>query len=416
MRVTRADRSPGSAGSLRAAAGGLVALTLATFVAVTTEMVPVGLLPQISSDLDVTESVAGLLVTVYAFMVAALAVPLTIGTRRLPRKGLLMGTLIAYTVSNSLVALAPSFALVAAGRALGGIAHALFFSLSIAYGSRLVAPQFTGRALALVTAGASAGFVLGVPLSTTLGNAVGWRNAFAVLAGGCALATVLVATLLPGVSSDDAPPADHSRRDRRAALTVVTGTNALTYLAQYTIYTYVSLLLLGTGLHEAAVGPVLLGLGALGMVGTAVAASFLDRAPRRGTLAVHALMAAALLAIGLVFPARAEVLVAVAAWSGAFGAMASVFQTAAIRTRGASPDVIGALVNATANIGIGGGAALGAAVLSGPGLGTLPFVAAALAAVSLVVVLVARRAFPSRPEPAQTSDVQETPASPRTEI
>ena len=174
--MTRADPTTWRPGTVREAAGGLVALTLATFVAITTELVPVGLLPQISSDLEVTESVAGLLVTVYAFMVAALAIPLTLGTRRLPRKGLLLVTLVAYTVSNALVGIAPSFGLVAAGRAVGGIAHALFFSLSIGYASRLVLPQVTGRALALVTAGASAGLVLGVPLSTALGIAVGWRN------------------------------------------------------------------------------------------------------------------------------------------------------------------------------------------------------------------------------------------------
>ena len=109
-------------------------------------------------------------------------------------------------------------------------------------------------------------------------------------------------------------------------------------------------------------------------------------------------MALALLTLGLAFPSRVGVLVAAAAWSGAFGAMASVFQAAAIRTRGGSPDVIGALVNATANIGIGGGAALGALVLVGPGLGALPYAGAGLVAVSLVVIAVARRAFPARIE------------------
>ena len=326
-----------------------------------------------STDLEVTESVAGLLVTVYAFMVAALAIPLTLGTRRLPRKGLLLVTLVAYTVSNVLVGIAPSFGLVAAGRAVGGVAHALFFSLSIGYASRLVLPQVTGRALALVTAGASAGVVLGVPLATALGTAVGWRNAFLVLAAGCALATVLVATLLPPC------PATTRRTPTTPAPTGAGGsascrpTNTLTYLAQYTVRTYVSVILLATGLSETAVGPVLLGLGAVGLVGTAYAAVSLDRNPRRGTLVVHAVMALGLLALGLAFPSRVGVLVAAAVWSGAFGAIASVFQAAAIRTRGASPDVIGALVNSSANIGIGGGAALGALVLVGPGLGALPY-------------------------------------------
>ncbi|MET0788478.1 MAG: MFS transporter, partial [Cellulomonas sp.] len=357
----------------------------------------VGLLPQISTDLDVTESIAGLLVTVYAFMVATLAIPLTLGTRRLPRKGLLLVTLAAYTLSNALVGIAPTFGVVAAGRAVGGIAHALFFSLSIGYASRLVAPQVTGRALALVTAGASAGLVLGVPLTTTLGTAIGWRNGFLVLAAGCALATVLVATLLPPVSSDDAPHADDTQSDRRRRLGIVSTANTLTYLAQYTVYTYVSVILLASGLRETAVGPVLLGLGAVGLVGTAYAAASLDRHPRRGTVVVHALMALGLVGLGAAFPTTVGVLVTAAVWCGAFGAMASVFQTAAIRTRGASPDVIGALVNSTANVGIGGGAAVGALVLVGPGLGALPYVGAGLVVASLVVIVVARRAFPDTP-------------------
>ncbi|KZM34292.1 sugar efflux transporter B [Oerskovia enterophila] len=381
---------------MRDAAGGILALMLATFLAVTTELLPVGLLPLMSDELDVTESTAGLLVTVYAFMVAALAVPLTLATVRLPRKGLLLGTLVAYTVSNALVAVAPTFAVVAAGRAVGGIAHALFFSVSIGYGARLVQPLFTGRALALVTAGASAGFVFGVPLSTSLGAAVGWRTAFAVLAGVCALTTVLVALLLPAVAGGGgARRDDHGQAARRSRLAVVSTANALVYLGQFSVYTYVSVLLLAAGLSVAGVGPVLLGLGALGLVGTWYAGVSLDRRPRRTVLVVLVTLTLGLCALGLAFPALAPVLVAAAVWGAGFGGVASIFQTAAIRTRGASPDVVGALVNSTANIGIGGGAALGGAVLAGYGVGWLPFVGAALVLVGLVVVVVARKAFPS---------------------
>ncbi|WP_248948552.1 MFS transporter [Oerskovia enterophila] len=392
-----ANASPGwRPGTVRDAAGGILALMLATFLAVTTELLPVGLLPLMSDELDVTESTAGLLVTVYAFMVAALAVPLTLATVRLPRKGLLLGTLVAYTVSNALVAVAPTFAVVAAGRAVGGIAHALFFSVSIGYGARLVQPLFTGRALALVTAGASAGFVFGVPLSTSLGAAVGWRTAFAVLAGVCALTTVLVALLLPAVAGGGgARRDDHGQAARRSRLAVVSTANALVYLGQFSVYTYVSVLLLAAGLSVAGVGPVLLGLGALGLVGTWYAGVSLDRRPRRTVLVVLVTLTLGLCALGLAFPALAPVLVAAAVWGAGFGGVASIFQTASIRTRGASPDVVGALVNSTANIGIGGGAALGGAVLAGYGVGWLPFVGAALVLVGLVVVVVARKAFPS---------------------
>jgi predicted MFS family arabinose efflux permease len=384
-------------GTVRGAAGGLAALTLATFLAVTTEMLPVGLLPAIGADVHVSDSVAGLLVTVYAFMVAVLAVPLTLSTARFSRKGLLLATLVAYTVGNAVVAVAPNFAVLAAGRAFGGIAHALFFSVSIGYASRLVRAQFTGRALALVTAGASAGFVLGVPLSTSLGTALGWRAAFGLLAGVCALSCVIVGVLLPPVPGGGTSHTGSGAGARRTRLAIVSGANAVVYLGQFTVYTFVSVLLLATGLPSAAIGPVLLGMGAVGLIGTWFAAATLDRRPRATVLILLCAVIVGMVGVGVAFPALAGVLAAAVVWGAGFGGMASVFQTAAIRTRGATPEVIGALINSTANIGIGAGAAVGAAVLAGPGLGWLPFAGAALVVAGLVVVLAARRSFPREP-------------------
>ena len=141
-----------------------------------------GLLPAIGHGFGVAESTAGLLVSLYAVLVAVLAVPLTLATRRIPGKRLLLLAMGSYVVSNAISALAPSLAVLAAGRALGGVTHALFFSVFIGYVTRLVPPAQTGRALALASAGAPAGFVLGVPLATALGNAAGWRATFAALA------------------------------------------------------------------------------------------------------------------------------------------------------------------------------------------------------------------------------------------
>ncbi|NED60238.1 MFS transporter, partial [Streptomyces sp. SID10244] len=95
---------------------------------------------------------------------------------------------------------APSFAVVAAGRVVGGLAHALFFSVCIGYVPRLVEHRQVGRGLAVVAGGTTAGFVLGVPLSTALGSAIGWRNAFVTLAVVALIAVVLIVRLLPAVS------------------------------------------------------------------------------------------------------------------------------------------------------------------------------------------------------------------------
>lgn len=382
---------------LRAAAGGLIALTVATFLAVTTEMLPVGLLPAIGDEVGVSDSIAGLLVTVYAFMVAVLAVPLTLSTTRFPRKGLLLATLVAYTVSNLVVAIAPNFPLLLVGRAFGGIAHALFFSVSIGYASRLVQSTYVGRALAIVTAGASAGFVLGVPLATSLGTAVGWRVAFAVLAAACAVTVLIVALLLPAVPGGGGGHRGEEAVSRRKRLAIVSTSNAVVYLGQFTAYTYISVILLATGLSDAGLGPVLLGLGAVGLIGTWYAGANLDRRPRFVVILLLSVVTLGMLAVGLTFPGLIGVLITAAVWQTGFGGVASVFQTAAIRTRGASPDVVGALINSTANIGIAGGAAIGAIVLAGAGLDWLAYAGAFLVLVGLVVVIVGRRSFPSSP-------------------
>lgn len=390
--------SPTPTRTLRDAAAGIAVLAVANFIAITTEVLPVGLLPQIARGVGVSESTAGLLVTVYAFVVAAFAVPLTLATRSLPRKPLLLVTVVVYAVSNLLVAVAPSYALVAAARTLGGLGHAVFFSVSIAYAARLVGPLYTGRALTLVTAGGTLGFVLGVPLSTSLGAAVGWRWSFAVVAGVCAATAALVAWLLPAVAVEPAPARDRaSARAGRARLGIVVGANTMLFGGHYTVYTYISVLLLATGLSEGAVGPVLLGFGAVGLVGLWAAGRFLDRSPRALTLTAMAVIAAALVALALALPHAAGVLAAGGVWLAAFGAIPATFQAAALRTQGASPDVAGAFVNATSNFGIGLGAAVGSVVVAGAGPRDLALTGAAIVAVALVVVLAARRSFPRDP-------------------
>src|SRR6201996_9299973 len=195
------ERSEQAQPGLGGARPGLIVLSLSVFAAVTTEMAPVGLLPAIGRSFAVAESTAGLLVSLYAVLVAVLAVPLTLATRRVPGKRLLLIAMGSYAVSNVIAALAPSLAVLAVGRALGGITHALFFSVFIGYATRLVPAAQTGRALALASVGVPAGFVLGVPLATTLGDAAGWGAAFFALAALTAVAGVLVAVRLPDVRS-----------------------------------------------------------------------------------------------------------------------------------------------------------------------------------------------------------------------
>ena len=109
----------------------------------------------------------------------------------------------------------------------------------------------------------------------------------------------------------------------------------------------------------------------------------MDHRPRRTTIVILAVVIAAVLALGAGLPALLPVIVAAAVWNGAFGGVPSIYQACAVRTHAVSPELAGAWVNATANFGIAGGAAIGAALLPLIGLGGLPWVSAALIGLGL---------------------------------
>src|SRR6187402_1154099 len=176
---------------------GLIVLSFSSFVALTTELAPVGLLTGISRALHQSVATTGLLVSVYAAMVVLFSVPLALLTRRVSGKRMLLIALIGYLACNALTAVAPGFAVLVAARCIGGIAHAVFFAACIGQAARLATPGRSARAFAIVSAGISAGYVIGSPITTALGETGGWRLPFAVLVALTALALVLLAWLLP---------------------------------------------------------------------------------------------------------------------------------------------------------------------------------------------------------------------------
>ena len=373
---------------------GIAVLGLATFFAITTELMPVGLLGTMSADLGVSESTMGIVVTVYAAAVALLALPLTSLTARLPRKTVLVATLVGYTVSNVMIALAPSFAVVCAGRVVGGIAHALFFSVASAYATRIVPPRLAGRAIAFVYSGSSLGFVLGVPIATWVAQSIGWRpavGAVAVAAAGLALVALL---FLPSVSGAASPHIGSPKAWARTGLLSVVVADLLLFAGHYIVYTYIGPYAIDAGLDAHLVSGALLVLGGTGVVGLWLAGMFVDRAPRQTLIAAVAVMAAAFAVLPFVHGSLLGTMVVAGVWMAANGTTGTLFMAAAIRTGGVSPDIAGALVNGASNIGIAGGAAIGGQALSVVGLQFMPFAGAAVLVGSLGVVIAARRGFP----------------------
>jgi predicted MFS family arabinose efflux permease len=261
---------------------GLAVLATATFVVVTTEMLPVGLLILISENLETARSRVGLLVTVYAFTVGLTAAPFTTWTAGWPRKRLFIAVGGVFFLGTVLCGLAVDYLMPAIGRFLCGTAHGVFWSIVAGYAAALAGPGRAGRATSLVFAGNSAALVLGVPLGTALGAAVGWRGAF------CAVATLGIGALAAALWILPDIPDRHIPRSgslavvlRLPGLRPVVAATALLVLGHFTVYTYVTPLLHDVGaFSEGAIGMLLAWYGLAGFLGTWLGGVLADRRPQ----------------------------------------------------------------------------------------------------------------------------------------
>lgn len=379
---------------------GLIVLAGAVFLSVTSEMMPTGLLPDMSASLGVSEAQIGLLVTVFAFTVVLTSTPLTALTRRWPRHGMIVGIVLLLAISNALTAIAPNYAFVVGSRIVGGIAHGMFWAIVGAYAGHLVPKDQIGRAVSITIGGGTLAFVLGVPLGTFAGHAFGWRLSFGILAALMVVGALLVWKFLPAVERDEDKPA-HLRdsstpqvRDRTIwAVVMVCAVAAVTMIGHYSFYTFVVPFMTDNmGVPSGAVGGLLFAYGIAGAGGLVIAGSVLGRRPQLG-LVLALLVTGLAVAVLSVFAAQPVVAIgAFIVWGLAFGALPPLLQTRLLHTSSpAFRDTASALYTTAFNIGIGGGALVGAWVFALGGATPLPYVYIGILVISLALVLVIGR-------------------------
>jgi DHA1 family inner membrane transport protein len=363
---------------------GLIVLAAAVFLSVTIEMIPTGLLPDMSAGLGVGEPAIGVLVTVFAGTVVVATVPLAALTRRVPRRALIVASLAVLALSCVLTALAPTYPLVLATRVLGGAAHGLFWSVVGAYAGHLVPKEQLARAVSISVAGGSLAFVLGVPLGTALGQAFGWRLAFALVGVLALVGAVLVQRFLPPVrhhaGESDAPPLRLRSDPTFVAVVVVCLITMVTMIGAYTFYTFVAPFITGVmGMPASAISPMLLAYGIAGAVGLVLAGTVLGRRPTVGL--VVALAATGVGVAGLATFAQVPGLgvACFLLWGTAFGALPPMLNTRLLHTASARiRDAAASFYTTAFNVGIGGGALLGSVLFGVIGLAGLPWVFVAL--------------------------------------
>lgn len=378
----------------------LLVLALAIFVNISIEMLPMGLVLPMSRDLGVAESAVGLLVSVFAFTVVLSSTPLIRLTRRVPRHRLVIAVLVVFAVATIAGALAPSYEWIVASRIVGGLAHGVFWTVVGAYAAYLVPKEQIGRAVAITSAGGSLAFVLGLPLSTLLGQIVGWRAAFAVLGVACLVAAVAVGRVLPHVDhladvattetgSIAVPVPDPDKSVRGIVIAVVSTTLAMT--GQYAFYTFISPYLVQHALlPEDWLSPALLAYGVMGALALVLIGVWAGRHALAAIVACMLLMLATMAALVLP-PALPLTIAALLVWGLAMGALPPLLQTRLMHAA-AERHLQQAMAWYTTgfNVGIGGGALVGALVLDRAGAAALPWVLFAGVAVSLALIGVDR--------------------------
>ncbi|BAS07597.1 probable sugar efflux transporter [Arthrobacter sp. Hiyo4] len=391
--------------SNRLPVGALIVLAAIGFTAITTELLPSGLLPQISADFRVSEATAGYLTAGYAAIIVVTVIPLSLLLSRVPRHYLLIALILFFAASNALVAIVSDFGAAMGSRVVGGIAHGLLWSAMAPFVARIVPAHKVGKALAIVFSGNSLGLAIGAPVGTALGNIVGWRAAFLVLAASGVVLALLAVWLLPPVRRiPDAPHPSIRKAIGQPGVKTVAVAWPLMLMAHFALFTYIAPFLREVRLPDFSIPLSISVLGVAGLVGIWIAGITVDSRPRRWLLITVAgvVVSVALLPLaGSVLPALAlpVTLVLMLAWGTGIGAMGIYNQSAILRAGGEYRDAANGLTVLTIQIGIMIGAMFGAAALTIAGPLLIPIAAAIPALVAFVLILARRRhAYPPGPK------------------
>jgi predicted MFS family arabinose efflux permease len=376
------------------------------FICIVTETLPAGLLPQIGSGLDVSQSLAGQMVTAYAVGSLTAAIPLTIATRGWPRRNVLLLTIVGFLIFNSTTAFSSNYWLTLAARFFAGVSAGLAWSLLAGYARRMVAPRQQGRALAVAMVGTPIALSLGVPLGTWLGTFVGWRTAFGIMS---LLTLVLIVWVIAKVPNYPGQPGAERMPLRRVFTTAgvrpVLGVVIAWMLAHNILYTYVAPFVAPAGLAEH-VDVVLLVFGIAALVGIWITGRLVDRSLRSTVLTSLAAFALTSLAFGLWAAWPVVIFAGVAAWGLTFGGAATLLQTALADTAGEGADVALSLNVVAWNSAIAGGGVLGGILLDTLGATSFPWALLILTLTGLLVVCSARsHGFPPGHRSSNTAAV-----------
>ncbi len=374
----------------------VIMLAIAAFIFNTTEFVPVGLLSDIASSFSMETAQVGLMLTIYAWVVALMSLPLMLLTRNVERRLLLMAVFGLFILSHVLSVVAWDFGSLVVSRIGIALAHAIFWSITSSLAIRVAPAGKKTQALSMLATGTALAMVLGLPLGRVIGQYLGWRITFGVIGVVALITLISLSRLLPKL------PSEHSGSlssvpmlFKRPALVSMYLLIALIVTSHYTAYSYIEPFVQNVAkMSEDFTTFLLLIFGGAGILGSALFSVMGSKFPTAFFVGAITIMAVSMLLLLLSSTSAFSLSVLTILWGVGMMAIALAMQIRVLALAPDATDVAMSLFSGIFNLGIGAGALLGNQVIMHLELSDVGYVGGAMGCISLAWCLFILRRYP----------------------